>query len=74
MTILLTITDLALTTTPLIILVVMMMMMMMMMRMMRVQKVASNWLKIEYVVVWGICQHILVQQIFVKKSYGFRAI
>ena len=70
MTILLTITDLALTTTPLIILVVMMMMM----RMMRVQKVALKSLNIEYVVAWGISLDILVHQIFLKKSYGFTAI
>ena len=37
-------------------------------------KVASNWLKIEYVVDWNISLDILVLQIFVKKSYGFTAI
>ena len=47
-------------------------MMMMMMRMS--QKVASNRLKIEYVVAWNISLDILVPQIFVKKSYGFTAI
>ena len=44
-----------------------------MMMMMMYQKVASNRLKIEYVVVWGKGIDILVHQIFAQKSYGFNS-